>query len=66
MVLSFLKEVDKEIKINKVLEKESEGIIEVRKIYTERIVKLQELKIDALLKEIQANLDKRFIEANRI
>ena len=61
MVLSFLKEVDKDIKINKVLERESEGVPEVRKIYTERIAKLQELKIDVLLKQIEANLDKQFI-----
>lgn len=66
MVLSFLKEVDKDIKMNKVLERESEGIPAIRKLYTERIVKLQELKIDTLLKQIQANLDKIFIEANRI
>ncbi|MBA7533101.1 hypothetical protein ES705_25336 [subsurface metagenome] len=58
MVLSFLKEVDKDIKVNKILEKESEGTPAIRKLYSERIAKLQDLKIDTLLKEIQANLDR--------
>ena len=54
MVLSFLKKVEKEIETTKLLEKESEGIPEIRKVYTERIAKLMEIKIDALLKQLES------------